>query len=528
MTVRSVSFVSGLVLLAAVVGAILLTPAAAAKRPKPPPPPPPPPAPSSFSTYVKNFASVVDGQKCDLTPETVRAASDGGSVLLAISGTPSALASYRCAGVNWVAKLDPYGNAQWQELVGCLAPPPGWYSFAVSLDRTAEGGYVLGGGVIGCGAEAICPGQCGLVEKLDATGRLVWARAYSSGAGDRESVINSIRQTADGGLVAAGTYRDPTSSNGAWIIRLDAGGNVQWQRKLGPAGDTDVYFNAVRPTADGGAVAAGEHSPPNSCQYPHGCGQSVFVAKFAANGDVAWQRVFNTFDSSGAPTASEHALAVTQTADGGYLVGGNWGNSATHGSCCRGALLLKLDTNGASQWQKAYSGGIACYAGINTTCTAIGPTVYSLQQTSDGGYALGGAGTLKLASSLPLVPWLAKTDASGNLVWQRFYYQEYPTTGSPISQYFASSDLAGSGGYLGLGFTVNPSDSIGELLAVKTDGDGLVGSCSQVHPATDVEVLDPGLVAIAPGLPVGTTGAVHVDAQSTTQPTSVSSTAGQC
>jgi hypothetical protein len=56
---------------------------------------------------------------------------------------------------------------------------------------------------------------------------------------------------------------------------------------------------------------------------------------------------------------------------------------------------------------------------------------------------------------VPQVPWLAKVDAGGNLLWQHFYYQTCPT-GSTLSQYFASSDLTSAGGYLGLGFTENP------------------------------------------------------------------------
>src|SRR5215216_1072103 len=129
MKVRSFSFLSGLTLAAAVIGSILVTPAAAKK--KPPPPPPPPPAPASFSTYVKNFASVIDGAKCGVTPEAVAATADGGSVALALSDQPNASASNSCAGVNWLVKLDASGNAQWQEAVGCFNLPPGSYSFGV-------------------------------------------------------------------------------------------------------------------------------------------------------------------------------------------------------------------------------------------------------------------------------------------------------------------------------------------------------------------------------------------------------------
>lgn len=168
------------------------------------------------------------------------------------------------------------------------------------------------------------------------------------------------------------------------------------------------------------------------------------------------------------------------------------------------------------------------FNGFNTTCHAIGALAYSVRQTSDGGYVMAGASNLKLSDSSPMVPWLAKTDANGNLLWQQVYYQVYPTTGRPISQYFASSDSTGSGGSLALGFTEDPADFTGELLAVKTDSAGLVGSCSQVRPATPLMTIDPGLATIAPGLLLEGTVAVQGGASSTTQPTAVGSTPGQC
>ena len=529
---RGLSFVSGLVLSAAVIASILVTPATAKKKPPPPPPPPPP---STFSTYVKNYASVVDGAKCDLTPETVAATSDGGSVALALSSRPNASASDSCRGVNWLVKLDAFGNPQWQKAVGCFGLPPGSYSYGVSLQQTADGGYVLGGGTIGCGSGTLCPylsgRQCGFVEKLDATGELVWAQVYSSGGDDKENAINQIRQTSDGGFVAAGSFRDPDYNIGAWILKLDSLGNVQWQQKLGPgapygSGRAPVYFNAVRPTADGGYVAAGEfYSYARRSDGDTG----VLVVKLDANGNLDWQRAFNSFDSGGAPTASEHAFSIIQTSEGGYLVAGNWGNSTSPGTCCIGGLLLKLDANGNSQWQKAYHAGVHCFSnGFNTTCHAIGALAYSVRQASDGGYVMAGATNLKFTDSSPMVPWLAKTDPSGNLLWQHAYYQVYPTTGRTISQYFASSDLTSSGESLALGFTENATDFTGELLAVKTDGAGLVGSCSQVNPATPLITIDPALATIAPALPVHATIAAQGDAPSSTQPTSISSTPGQC
>jgi hypothetical protein len=521
MKLRSASFLLGLVLPAAVIAAILVTPAAAKKPPKPPPPPPPPP-PSTSTTYVKNYANVLGGTKCDVTPAEVRATSDGGSVALALSS---------CRSVSWVVKLDAFGNPQWQEEVGCLGLPPGGHSLGVALQTTADGGYVIAGGARDCQSNPVCPYlssiHCGLVVKLDSSGAIAWSRAYSASA--TSTSIEDIRQTSDGGFVAVGNYLDADSDIGGLVLKLDGSGNVQWQRLLNSGGPTDAYLNAVVQAGEGGYVAAGELAPPTACQYGHGCGQGVLAVKLDAGGSIVWQRAFNSFDADGEPTASEHALSLTRSADGGYLIAGNWRNTIGPGTCCRGALLLKLDANGNSQWQKAHSGGVHCFFnGFNTTCHAIGADVYSVHQTADGGYSLAGSGDLRLNDGAPLVPWLAKADANGNLVWQRFYYQTHPRTGRGLSQYFASSALASNGGYLALGFTSHPTDLTGELLAVKTDSAGNVGACSQVQPATPLNPLDPGLATIAPGLAVQARSPAQGHLPTQTQPTSIGGTSGQC
>jgi hypothetical protein len=513
MNTPSWSFVSGLVLSAAVIGAVLLPPAADAKRKPPPPPPPPPPA---SSTFVRSYADVLNGVESDVTPETVQSTSDGGSVALALADP----------GVSWLVKLGPSGSPQWQEEVGCFDLPPGSFADGVSLQQTGGGGYVIAGGTIGCGSSTICPFlsgiQCGLVERLDANGRVIWARVYSTGA--TWTAINRIRQTSDGGFVAVGSAQG-SDSIGALILKLDGQGNLQWQRQLGPAGSTSAYLNDVQQTGDGGFVATGELDTPSESLPRTG----VLVVELDANGAVRWVHGFNRLDESGAPTAANHALSIIQTSEGGYLVAGNWDNTTSPGTCCRGALLLKLDANGNSQWQKAYSGGVYCFFnGYSETCSALGGIVYSVHQTADGGYILAGDGDLKLRDSTPLVPWLAKVDASGNLVWQHFYYEAHPTTGRPLSEYFASSTLTDGGGVLALGFTENPTNLRGELFAVRTDSSGLAGACGQVRPAESLDAVDPGLVPITVALPAQTTLAVQDASPGTTRPTSIGGTGGQC
>jgi hypothetical protein len=476
--------------LAIAVALFVLMPAAAEAKKKPPTGPPPPP-PSTTSTYVKDYANVLNGVQYDLTPEDVQATPDGGSITLAITSAPG-----NGVGVAWLLKTNAVGAPQWQEEVGCPSTPPGAYSDALSLDQTSDGGYVLAGGTIGCGSGSDCPAlsslQCGLIERLDAAGRLLWARVYN--ARPAGTVFEEIEQTSDGGFVAVGNTTDPDQTTGALIVKLDGGGSVQWAHELGPTGRSFAYFRSVRQTADGGFIAAGEVDP--GVTLSSGLPKiDVLAAKFDPAGNLTWQR---GFESSGV----EHVETVIETAGGGYAIGGNWTTSFGPGTCCHGGLLLRLTAGGSIDQQVAYSAGVYCFSnGYNTTCYAVGADVYSLHQTADGAFVLAGDTNLLLNDSAPIVPWLARVDSSGAFVWRDDVYQVHPVTGRPLSEYFASSTLTAAGP-LAVGFTENLSNGLGELLGAQVDANGAADACSQIHPETTLFTTDPALTELAPALGV--------------------------
>jgi hypothetical protein len=481
-------------------------PAVAAGKPGPPP---------NSGVYVRAYANILNGVQYGLTPQDVQATSDGGSITLASTGTAGGVL------VNWLLKVDSSGTAQWQRELGCFGLAPGSYSVGATLAQTIDGGYVVAGGTTGCGVQASCPDggiECGLVEKIDASGNVSWAKAYRTGA--YATNISKIRQAADGGYIAAGSTQDTSDAIGGLILKLDSVGNVQWQRKIGPNGSAKAILNTIVPTVDGGYFASGQ-------TYGAIAGvarQSALAVKLDGSGTVAWQHAFNNLDSSGTPRGSLIVPAAVQSADGGYLLAGGWTSdpSLPGGQATAGALLLKLDASGAVLWQKAHSGGTYCFFnGFNQTCTSIGAFVYSIRINTDGSYQLAGDGDLKLNDSVPLVPWLARSDVDGNLTWQHFYYQANASTGRPISQYFASAATTANGGSLAVGFTEDSVNGKGLLYAVKTDSSGLIGTCGQVHAATPLNVVDPGLVALSPALPVQTTITAPVASPATTTVTSV-------
>jgi len=502
----------------AIVAIVFAPGSASAKKPLPPPPPPASGGgTSTTSTYVKNYANVLNGVEYQLTAADVQSTSDGGWLALADTQAPSGV------GVSWLVKANAVGALQWQEEIGCLNTPPGAYSDELSLRRTSDGGYVLGGGTVGCGSGANCPSlsglQCGLVEKVDGTGHVLWARVYS--AGPNGTVIDQVEPTSDGGFVAVGSVTDSNGNPAALVLKLDGVGDIQWQRKLARTGAGWSLFGVVRQTSDGGYIAVGEVNDGSNGSTGEPL-VSILAVKLDAAGNVTWQHGFNDVGSSGV-TAVEHAKAVVQTSDGGYAIGGDWKSQPFADECCQGALLLKLTSSGAIEWQKAYSGGVQCYFnGYSETCNTVGGGVDSLHQTADGGYLLAGD-----ADDPQLVPWLAKVDGNGALVWQKTVYQTNPRTGRPISEDFASSALTPVGP-LAIGFTENPTSGTGELLGVQTDANGNIGTCGQVHTATALSAVDPGLAQISPGLAVDQNIGSQSPAPVQTQATAAAATASQC
>ena len=510
MTIRASFFLTGVVL-----ASILAAPAAARKKPPPPPPSPPPPPVSTSTTYVRSFGDVLDGVESGVTPEAVHATSDGGSVALAQSDR---------RGVSWVVKLDAAGNPQWQKEIGCLNLPPGGYALGTSLQQTSDGGYVIAGGTRDCDLSPVCiyltSRACGMIVRLDGAGNVLWTRVYASTP--RDTTFSDVEQTGDGGFVVVGTFVDADADIGSLVLKVDGRGNAQWQTTIGPAGRTHALLSDVVPAADGGYVAGGSFYTASGDDE-----RSVLVVKLDANGNVRWQHGFSSLDGSGALNADDFVESLVQTSDGGYLGAGAWRTTGPQ-TCCQGPLLLKLDANGNTEWQKAYSGGIHCFSdGYSTRCYAVGGLAYSVQQVSDGGYVFAGSGDVKYTDSLPMVPAIGKVDASGNLLWERFYYR-LSSAGRTLSQYFASSTVTRDGGHLAIGFTENPGNLIGELFAVRTDGDGIAGTCGERHPATPLDAVDPGLVDVSPGLPVEATMPEQGDLTAAVRSTSITGSGGGC
>ncbi len=364
------------------------------------------------STWAKTYG----GSGLDLF-HSIQQTSDGGFVAAGSTGSFG-------GGGGWVVKLDPSGNVVWQNVYG-----GGGCFGSYSARQTSDGGFIVSVETSSFPANNTC------VVKLDPVGNVEWQRAYN-GAGDDETF--ALEETTDGGFVLAGetNYRGGQARD-AFLLRLDADGNVAWQKTYGGAG-SDV-FTSVEPTPDGGFVAAGETE-----SFGTG-GLDAWVVKVDASGNVGWQKAY------GGPQ-TDRILSISRALDGS-LVGAGGSNSFGQGPLYFDVWVIKLDLDGNLMWQKTY--------GASQT--------FSVQQTFDGDFIIAGvigndAGFLKL-------------DNNGNVVWQRTY-------GGPQDDYVFFVQQTLDGGFVGAGLTksfgVIGGEGSGDAWVLRLDAQGnLRGQCHQ-------------------------------------------------
>jgi hypothetical protein len=213
-------------------------------------------------------------------------------------------------------KLDASGRVAWQRTIGGKG-----YDVASSVSSAVDGGYIVAGGTDSYGRGA----ADAWVLKLDADGNILWQSAYG---GDRDDRAASVQPTTDGGYVVAGDTRSfGAGGNDAWVLKLDGSGNVVWQRTYGGAGNEVAW--SIAQIAGGGYVLAG------STDSFGAAGGDAWVLRLDASGNVVWQRTYGG-------ASEDRAHSVRPTADGGYIVAGTtYSLGGVH------AWLLKLDADGS-------------------------------------------------------------------------------------------------------------------------------------------------------------------------------------
>ncbi len=338
------------------------------------------------------------------------ATSDGGYAIAGVTNSFGAGSSD-----FWLVKTDANGVMEWNRTYGGTGDDA-----AYSLIATSDGGYAIAGSTGSFGAGGL---DFWLV-KTDALGNVQWNKTYGGTWDDQAS---SLVATSDGGYALVGSTRPFVDiSFDSLLVKVDASGNMQWNKTYGGSGNDAFYSLVAAP--DGGYAIAGYTE-----SFGTG-GADFWLVKTDALGNMQWNKTYGGGDY-------EEAHSLVATSDGGYaLTGSNF-------------LLVKTDALGNMQWSKV--------PGITFM-----PTAYSLVVASDGGYALAGGAWYQIGAG-GLDFWLVKTNASGVVQWNRTY-------GGTGDEYASSLVATSDGGYAIAGHTNSFGAGGDDFWLLKTDEFGVV------------------------------------------------------
>jgi hypothetical protein len=277
----------------------------------------------------------------------------------------------------WILKLQPNGTVEWQRTYG------GWRDdSAFPMTLSSEGGVVVAGRTSSFGTSST---DLWLL-KLDPGGNVEWQKAYR---GSDSKWPRAIQQTHDGGYVVAGYLASLGAAVGdLWVLKVGPSGNVEWQKTYGAEGDE--YGFALQQTIDEGYIVAGYAASG-------AMGKDFWVLKLHVDGTIEWQKTYGG-------SADEEARSAQQTSDGGYVVAGS---TESFGAGRTDLWILKLEPSGNIQWQKTYGG-----SGEERRTRTI-------QQTADGGYIVAVGETNSFRTGFDA--WLLKLDQGGGVEWQKTY-----------------------------------------------------------------------------------------------------------
>ncbi len=401
----------------------------------------------------------------------------------------------------------------------------------ITYNALTSGTYTFCLSVTRCGTDVQCQDVEVMTDFCTNAPNVEWEKPYIFAASEYVDIFYEIKQKADGNFVVGGSHFDMTTTpqtqpfNNAFF-EVDEFGNFPMEGFSSSFGfGAEDYGYTFDLTNDGSIVIAGDVLTDSWDIVIAKIDSSYFAHPFIDVNNPAPVFPIEFFHFYGG-SAYESVSIIQQTNDGGFIVGGssqsNDGNvGGNNGSS--DFWIFKTDAAGNIQWEQNYGGsnfdwlatleqtsddGFILGGYSNSTDGDVGGNnggndfwivkidalgniqweqnyggsdnegISSIQQTSDGGYILGGSSRSSNGdvggNNGNSDYWVVKTDALGNIQWEQNYggsaydnlvaVQETSNGEYILGGYSFSSDVDVSNNYGGQDYWLVQIDALGNLL----------------------------------------------------------------
>jgi hypothetical protein len=245
----------------------------------------------------------------------------------------------------WVVRVDADGTKTWDLGFGGTGQDS-----ALLIEKSVSGGFVVGGSSTSpTSGNKVSPGYGDYdywFVRLDINGAYMWDKSYGGTNTDR---LQSVVPMANGGFALSGYSRsgpggNKTSTNfggtDIWVVRVDADGNLLWDKCLGTDGDELALVTLPMP--DGGLVVGGySDGSQGNKTAPHFGGRDIWLIRLDKNGDILWDQAFGG-------SGTDQLVDMKCIADGSLILGGRStsgvsGNKTAPGFGAEDFWIIKLE-----------------------------------------------------------------------------------------------------------------------------------------------------------------------------------------
>ncbi len=294
------------------------------------------------------------------------------------SSSDSQLTAYSLPDLN--LRIPSLSEGDWSPIWNSTYGGSDWEG-AYSVVECAGGGYAIAGYTYSYAA-----GGCDMwLLRVDAAGSLLWNRTFG---GTNDERAYDLVECSDGGFALIGI----TASYGqggwdAWLLRTDSTGTNLWNKTFG--GENYDEARSIVLCDDGGFAIAGT--------YSHGvAGWDFWLIRTDVSGNHMWNRTYGgVWDDMG--------YSLGECSDGGFVVAGS---TESYGAGEYDYWLVRTGPSGEHVWNQTY-GGLGY------------EECWSVLESKGGGFVLTGDSTS--FATLDPCPWVVRTDASGNHIWNYTY-----------------------------------------------------------------------------------------------------------